>query len=454
MLPRKYSLKFWIIFVSIYIAFIAGWYLFSQIHNKKYETLGTLVNLLTWDKKEAQVLEDLAKHFMQENNQEKTFLILFQNNMELRPGGGYIGSFGILKVKNGKITKMETHDTSNFDERIPDGITPPYPIKETLKVLSWKLRDSNFSPDFLVNAQKAEEFYKIGKGEETFDGIFAVNANVLTSFLKVTGPIEIPGFPGKYSSENALVDLEYQVEKAFYGQNINVRQRKEILGLFGKEIIKKVFSLGLMEKAKLAEIILQDLKSKDIQLYFRDTQLQKEIAGIGWSGTVDQEWQKDYLMIADANLGAFKSDRVIKRSMEYFVDFSKETPEAVLKITYDHTAKEKDWMTKDYLTFLRVYAPEGSWLTDKMNVDNPVFGKELGKQYFGFLVKVPLGQTKTIELTYKISDKIDAENYQLKIQKQSGVGEIPTKVTIKEKNGEIKKSEFSLMAEEVVDNKK
>lgn len=453
MTAKKYSLKFWIIFWFTSAIFLISWYFFFQLRNQKYETLKTAVNLFSWGEqggKEFGALSKFAKYLIRKDDQEKTFFVLFQNNMELRPGGGYIGSFGILKIKNGSITKLETHDLSNFDARIPDGFIPPYPIKETLKVSSWKLRDSNFSPDFWVNAQKAEEFYKIGKGEENFDGIMAINANVLTSLLQVTGPIEVPGFPGTYKSENAVVDLEYQVEKGFYKQDIEISERKSVLGFLGKEIVKRIFSLSLTEKAKLAGIILEDLKNKDIQLYFKDPEMQKEAVSAGWAGLVDQQWQSDYLMVVDANMGALKSDRVIQRSIDYTADFSKPIPHAVLKITYTHTAKEKDWMTKDYLTFLRVYTPVGSWLTSQANADKPVYSQELNKQVFGFLLGLPLGQTKTVELTYEISDKINPDNYQLKIQKQSGVGEIPTKVTIIGKDGKIQEYAFSLIAEKIV----
>jgi len=453
MTTKKYSLKFWIIFWSISTFFLVGWYFFWQTRNQKFETLETMVNLFPWGEqggKEFGSLSKFATYLTKKDNQEKTFFILFQNNMELRPGGGYIGSFGILKTKNGEIIKLETHDLSNFDGRIPDGITPPYPIKETLNVSSWKLRDSNFSPDFSVNAQKAEEFYKLGQGGEKFDGILAVNASVLSSFLKVTGPIEVPGFPGTYGSDNAVVDLEYQVEQGAYEQGIKRGERKTVLSLLGQEIVKKLSSLSLVDKAKLAGIILEDLKNKDIQLYFKDAEMQKQAVSAGWAGSVDQEWQNDYLMVVDSNMGALKSDRVIQRSIDYTADFSKEIPEAVLKITYVHTAKVKDWMTKNYLTFLRVYTPDGSWLTSQSNVDKPVFGKELGKQYFGFLMGLNLGQTKTVELRYKISDKISPDSYQLKIQKQSGLGEIPIKVTVIGKDGQSQEYAFSLVAEKIV----
>jgi len=450
---RKYSLKFWIIFWSAAVMFLIGWYFFCQTRIQKDGTVETMVNLFPWGEqsgKEFGALSKFAAYLIRKDDQEKTLFILFQNNMELRPGGGYIGSFGILKTKNGAITKLETHDLSNFDGRIPDGIAPPYPIKETLNVSSWKLRDSNFSPDFLINAQKAEEFYKMGQGGENFDGIIAVNANVLTSFLKVTGPIEVPGFPGTYGSDNAVVDLEYQVEKGAYEQGIQRGERKTVLGLLGQEIVKKISSFNLSDKAKLAGIILEDLKNKDIQLYFKDSEMQKQAVSAGWAGLVDQGWDKDYLMVVDSNMGALKSDRAIQRSIDYTADFSKEVPEAVLKITYTHTAKAKDWMTKDYLTFLRAYTPAGSWMTSYANADKPVFAEDLGKKSIGFLMGLPLGQTKTVEIKYNISPKISSENYRLKIQKQSGLGEIPVKVTIIGKDGQSKEYSFQLVAEKIV----
>ncbi len=456
-MAKKRSLKFWIIFWIFSLIFLIGWYFFCQFLNQRKADnesgLGAASTLLSWglpSGKEFEALGQFANYLLQKDEKERTFLVLFQNNMELRPGGGYIGSFGILKVKNGEVTKLETHDLSNFDGRIPDGIEPPYPIKETLRVSSWKMRDSNFSPDFLTNAKKAELFYKMGKGEENFDGIISLNSNVLTSFLKVTGPVEVPGFEGSYDSENGVLALEYQVEKGYYHQDLEIGERKSVMGPLAREIMKKISSLSLGGKVRLAEVILQDLNSKDIQLYFKDPEMQKQATAANWAGLVDQEWENDYLMIVDANMGALKSDRVMQRAIDYTVDFSKSTPEAVLKITYTHTAKEKDWMTKNYLTYLRAYVPEESWLTTSTNTGKMVFANELGKKFFGSLVEVPLGQTKTVEMKYNVSGKINPDNYQLKIQKQSGVREIPVTVKIIGRDGNLRDYQFQLAQEKIV----
>jgi len=377
----------------------------------------------------------LVAFYLALNTQEKTFLILFQNNMEIRPGGGFIGSFGILKIKNWEIEDMQVYDSGNFDKNVPNTVPAPYPMAEILHINSLQLRDSNFSPDFPSDAIAAEKFYSMGHGQEKLDGVFGVTANVLISFLKATGPVEIPGYPGTYADENAVLALEYQVEKAFDEQGIARDDRKDVMNELAKVILQKVEKLSLSQKIELAKIIFEDLNKKDIQLYFRSPMLQSKTELSGWAGKVDQTWNKDYVMAVDANLGAWKTDRVIKRSLDYSVDLSGAVPRAVLKITYNHTATQRDFMTKDYIDFLRVYVPDGCELVSQINADKPVFGSELGKKYFGFLIYVPLGQSKTVEINYTLPKDL-AENYNLKIQKQAGLNDVPVAVHVADKNGQ------------------
>lgn len=443
---KKHSKKFWIIFWIISGLFLISWFLFWQVKNRGAESI---VDNLPINEK-WKTLTGIADYLLAQDNKEKTFMVLFQNNMEIRPGGGYIGSFGIVKIKNGKVGEMQVHDLSNFDGRIPDTQIPPYPMQETLNIKSWKLRDSNFSPDFVTNAKKAEYFYKLGNGEENLDGIIGITANVLTSFLKATGPIQIEGYPGTYADENAIIALEYQVEKAYFEQGIKKGDRKSVMNDLAKEIIKKVFDLSASQKIELMKIILLDLEKKDIQIYFKDKHLQERIEKSGWDGEVDLNWNNDYLMISDANMGAFKSDYYVKRSLEYFVDFSKENPTASLRVTYKHTAKEKDWMTRDYLSYLRVYVPDGSWLSDSKNTGDMKFESEFGKKVFGSLIKVPIGETRTIEFEYNLPKNLKDTDYNLKIQKQAGINDVPVKVHVTDKNGERKDYEFTMNSDIVL----
>ncbi|MFA6160300.1 MAG: DUF4012 domain-containing protein [Parcubacteria group bacterium] len=439
-MSKQHSLKFWIIFWSVAIVFLAGFYFFLEARKQPGKIISEAINFLPIElsqKTEYKSIAYFADYILKQDEKEKTFLILFQNNMELRPGGGFIGAFGILKVKNGKVIEFQSHDLSNFDGRIKEIIAPPYPMGETLRINAWGMRDSNFSPDFSENAKKAEYFYRLGQGQENFDGIVAVNTDVLNSFLKVTGPVTLPNYLGEFNSENAVLNLEYQVEKGYVEQGIEKGERKTIMNELADVLMEKVFTLNNSQKFDLAKIILEDLNNKNIQLYFKDQDLENQAKNSFWAGEINSTWKGDYLMMIDANLASYKSDYYIDRSFDYVVDLSGEKPTANLKITYTHRGKAQDWMTKDYQTYLRVYAPKDAWLENSNGTGKIKFDKEFNKQYFGTLFTVPLNQTKTVEFNYTLKD-LNINNYDLLIQKQSGISNLPGKITVISKNGERK----------------
>lgn len=435
---KQRSWKFWIIFWFFSGIFLLGWYSFWEIKNGHWNSFQKATHILPVEeetKKDMRALLSIADFVLQKDGVVRTYMILFQNNYELRPGGGFIGSFGILKMKDGKILDFSVHDTGNFDGRIPSTVSPPYPMKETLHIDSWKLRDSNYSPDFPTNAVQAEEFYTMGGGEERFDGVVGITTDVLVSFLSVTGPVDLSGFPGTFGGESAVWDLEYQVEKGYVGQGIEKGERKSVMNILGWRILDRVKELGIQDQYRLFEILLADLHEKDIQLFFDDSDVSEKINEARWGGIVDRTWKNDSFLAVDANLGSFKSDYFIKRSYEYTVDFSKEKPVANFSITYEHTAEKADWRVKEYQSFFRLFVPKGSWMTQSNGFSTPpVFGEEYNRKYFGSIVHVPVGGKKTVSFEYILPETIRPDFYELKITKQPGIGNIPVSVVIIKNN--------------------
>lgn len=436
---KKYTVKFWIALCSIAAVMMLSGFLFLQFKHRNLSFLNRLIDATPISQEsqdDLHALTDMADYVLRTDGQERTFLVLFQNNMEIRPGGGFIGSFGVLKVKDGHMTDFVSHDVTNFDGRIPSIVPPPYPMKETMKIDSLKLRDSNYSPDFSENAKQAEYFYHLGEGQEQFDGVAAITTNVLSSFLKMTGPVTVPGYPGEYTAENAVLGLEEQVEKNFSEQGIERGDRKAIMNPLAHEILNRVKDFDVSQKYELFKVVLEDLRRKDVQLSFKDENLQQRVERSHWDGKMDSLWRDDYLMAVDANLNSWKSDYYVKRALDYTVDFSGEKPHAKLVMTYNHTATEKSWLTKDYQTYLRVYVPKGSWLTGfSGNATEPKFGDEFGKKYFGMLVQVKLGESKTATFDYDLPQSIDSSFYDLKIQKQAGLNDVPVAMHVIHKDG-------------------
>ncbi|TSC94204.1 MAG: Uncharacterized protein Athens071425_226 [Parcubacteria group bacterium Athens0714_25] len=386
-------------------------------------------------KAEISAIDKLSQELLKKDDVERRYLILLQNNMELRPGGGFLGQYAILKVKNGEVASTQIEDANLLDQRITAKVTPPYPFKQKMQIKKWKFRDSNFSPNFPTNAEKAKYFYRLSGGNDNFDGVIAVNSDVFSNVLKLTGPIVVPGYSTEFISENAVLKLEEIVEKAYINNAaLDSTNRKSIMKSMGPVIIEKLAHINNIPK--ISEFVLEELRNKNVMFNFRDEQLQAEVEKVHWDGEVEQEWSDDYLMMVDANMGALKSDYYMDREISYNLDLTAEKPTAELRILYKHNATYGDWRTSDYHSYLRVYAPKGSTLLERKMISSPLTQEEFGKTYFGAMVDVLIGGQTEAYLKYELPVEFKSKDYRLLVQKQSGVGDVPIKVHMKNNDGE------------------
>ncbi len=386
------------------------------------------------ERREIEVLNKLVEAYTKKDGTTKNFLFLLQNNMELRPGGGFLGQYAIVKIKDGEVVSSYFEDANLLDQRISAKVTPPYPLKKKLQIKNWKFRDSNWSPDFPTNVEKARYFYRLSGAGGNFDGVIAVNAQVFNDILGLTGPITVPGYPYEFNSENGFLKLEEVVEKQYLmDPKLDTQNRKAIMKQMMPIIIKKLSSLGNI--AKLANLGHIELKNKSIMINLKDAELQKLISEVHWDGTVSQDWGGDYLMAVDANLGSLKTDYYIKRSMSYDIDLTTEKPTVNLIINYKNSAPYGDWRTSDYHTYLRVYAPKGSTFIEREMATYVDTKEDLEKTYFGFFADVIMGRETNVRVKYELPADFNRDDYKLLIQKQSGVNEVPIKIHIKTKDG-------------------
>lgn len=402
-----------------------------------FQKVSKLLPIAPDTKKEIDVVNQLVTELTKQDDRVRVFLVLLQNADELRPGGGFLGQYAIIKTKNGEVVSTFVEDANLLDQRIVAKITPPYPFLRKMQLRSWKFRDSNFSPDFPTNAEKAQYFYRLSGGREKFDAVIAVNSHVFNNILAVSGPIQIPGDSNVYTSADGAYKLEDRVERAYLGENVPAelkQARKTIMKRLATEIMSRVATVSNIPK--LAEFAQNELRNRDIMLYFTDKNLQSLVESVHWDGSVAQGWDGDYLMLVDANMGALKTDYYMHRTLDYTVDFTGEKPIGSLIYTYSNTAPYGNWRTSDYHTYLRALVPKGSVFLDRKWINAVITRDELDKTYFGGFVDVEIHQSDVATtLTYTLPDTITADNYKLLIQKQSGIGTLPVTVHIKTKDG-------------------
>jgi len=214
------------------------------------------------------------------------------------------------------------------------------------------------------------------------------------------------------------------------------------------KVFEKILAQDFWQQGELKDLVVRELDRKNILLLLKDSEDQELISKFNWSGEVNQSYERDYLMIVEANLASKKSNTFVSRQVEYSVDLSKDQPEALLKITYTHQGTEKNWFSDDYGCYLRVYVPKDSWLLSISGLEGQTdFSVDLGKTVFGHWIKVPTGQEKIIELRYRLPEEVrQGKEYRLLVQKQSGIDSLPFKFNLEDIN------QREIKGQEIIEN--
>lgn len=372
----------------------------------------------------------------------KTYLFLLENNAELAPSGGFIGTYGILKIKDGDITSFNTDNVYNLD--VPAeawlNVDAPWPVARYNAAPKLFLRGASWSPDFTVTGEKAQWFYKAERGpEKKIDGTIAITPTFIESLLTLTGQIKVNGLT--FTSETFTEILQDQVERGFLRQGTPLSERKEIIGVLSKIILDDVLALPQSKWPDLWKIIQQNIDQKQILFYANDDYTQSMILKENWGGEI-KNVDHDYVTVIDANLASLKSDPVVKRTLDYQLRREGNDVIATVNYTYKHEG-EITWKTTRYRTYVRVYVPSGSQLlnTEGAMIDckNNKKGdvettEELNKTVFGAFVCTEPGESETFHVEYKlpprIAEQIDRGQYQLIVQKQAGTASYPVKLNL------------------------
>lgn len=290
----------------------------------------------------------------------KTYLFLMLNNTELRPGGGFVGAYGVIKVSDGGIDSFFTDDVYGLDGPSEAWMkeVPPAPLGRYLNKI-WYMRDANWSPDFVVSAAEIERLYHLERGPiEKFDGVIGVTPDFIGDLLSVTGPIDIDGH--RFDSENITEELEYQVEKGFAKDGVPYFQRKDIIGKLGDELVRRLLQTPVSKLPDIATVAGEAVNEKHLMLSFADPDLMTYADARGLTGRVPVV-SDDSLLIVDSNMAALKTDAVMERAITYSFRPDGDGYLARAAITYHNTGRF-DWKTTRYRTYTRFYVPLGSTL--------------------------------------------------------------------------------------------
>jgi hypothetical protein len=376
--------------------------------------------------------------------QPRTFLVQTLDRAELRPGGGFAGQYGTITINGGRVSSLTLQDIAWLDycgtgTCYALGNRPPakwswWPFS------NWGLRDYNLSADFPTDAQVAIDlFNKEGGGQ--VDGVINLNPIPIEHILAITGPIYVPGYDETITSTNLEDRIHYYQqdpagiakEKIISASNTGITARKRFTSEVSSLLQQRVRQLPLNQLMEVVKSILDDMRSKDIEIYLTNPAAEALLTQYGMDGSMYRSSTNDTWMVVQANASVNKATQYVHTTEHDDVQLDASGGATHhLTITLYYNKQGNVWGPSTYTDYIRVYATAGSRLNYGYGFASgwPSLTRsdEPGLAMWGGLVKVEPFQTKIITLSW-YTPNVAAPGkavgqgqspYTLLVQRQSG----------------------------------
>jgi len=369
---------------------------------------------------DANILVPQLKYFLG-CDQERTFLVLLQDNAELRPSGGFWGSYGVLKVKSGKITSFVTANSFDLDIENQGKFEAPSSTEGIFEE-QWRFWNSNWWPDFKISADQGLFFMNKVRPDDKFDAVIGANVDYLLELLKISGDVKVPDYAFSVNSQNFVQKMIYEPsnpaifkEKGQDPQYLNPADKKPLLAELAKNIIEQIISMH--KETDFGMVTYRALNDQNMVIYSFDPNRQAFLSRYLWTGQIATD--KNIALVTDANVGS---------KLDFFVDKNAKTKkvgpgeyEMTLEYQNSYSATSKTLPYSIYRNYLRIFLPKDSSLVSYTGGESNaqlIEDEKMNLSAVKVLLVVSPGQTKTFKFRWRVPKQYETQG--LEVLKQSG----------------------------------
>lgn len=370
----------------------------------------------------------------------RTYVVMGQNDHEIRATGGFLGTLGSMTIAGGQATDSRFGQVQDYEKKDEPYPAPPAEFSLYYGGAWWRLRDYNWEPDFPRSAeavmQSAEEH-----GGLVGDGAMAIDTYAIAQLVEVFEPLDVPAFEVPVTSDNwrrlvetgLLENLEIDPAARADGKETFMEPIMEAL-------ISRIESISRDEFAPFLAALRRSVEGRHLQIYSRIPEAQRLVEYLGASGRLIPEAAEDadYLSVVDTNLSESKVQPAISREITYLyridgwadvvvrwrndpstldlADYPRFSRSGVI---FDPGSLRWEPTTGVFGNFVRFYLPADSELGATAGMDRGprLTLDESGLVVLGGFTVIPQGESRTVSFSYRTGAE---RGVPLFIRKQGG----------------------------------
>lgn len=311
-----------------------------------------------------------------------SYLIVYQNEKEMRASGGLLSAYGNLVIDKGElgddISATDMWDLEGYTSWTLGRDVGYRNIYGQNALMNFgcgasylRAQDSGIYPDLHLVMDMFKDYYDIAnkanpKKYPGYQHIVILNTFFASDIISLVEPLEVEG--QTITSENAA--------KVIFGetsaQPLNPAIRKEFIGKVATALKDKFNELSAADFPRIVQMLIRTMQEKNIAFYSKVPEVQAYFDQWGVSGRIEKEFAGDYFHLNEAQNCSLKSNFYVYDTVTQNIKIN-DTGNISKDIAVDWVNEkvydpEEPYIISNsfmfrYRAWVRVFMPQGSKVT-------------------------------------------------------------------------------------------
>lgn len=380
-------------------------------------------------------------------DEQRSYLLVFQSPSEARGGGGLIGVVAELKAFEGRLSLGQIRTVRDLVKRMHGTVAAPRSFEKTygplLATREW--RSVNVSPNFPITSRVLLRMYRRSLGR-SLDGVIAADPLTIAALTKATGPLKAGGWDVSINADNARRVLLHDVYRHFHF--LEHRQNRYFANLV--DVIWNAASSGDVEVADLASSLSESVRKQHLKVFFARSDEQDAIEAVGAHGSFANE--EGVQLVFNNNWSANKIDFFLYRRVETAVrlqDGGQAQVSTEISLTNRVENLERNVISRPGVqrglglglnrTLVSVLLPEGatkaSVFVEGRAIEADV-GLDAGHPVVSAFVDIPPKESRVVAVSYSWPEAVQEARFAMTLFPQATVRPDAATLTVSSPDGE------------------